>query len=119
MVMTTHTPGVQHVSHTGREAFTATTSVVGVVAALIGAWIEFWADAGTISVFGWDWTVSGLSDFWAPFLMVVGGLLAAGPMALEWIRDRDEHASPWVLSMDAVIALAGVVALVVGIIAFF
>ena len=118
MAMTTHTP-VRHVSETGREAFTATSSVVGVVAALIGAWIEFWADAGTLSIFGWDWTVSGLSDLWAPFLMVAGGLLAAAPMTFEWLRDRDNQAAPWVLGLDAVIALAGVVALVVGVIAFF
>lgn len=119
MAMTAHTPTKRQISEQNRSAYAAFAAVVGVVAGLIGAWMAFWADAGTISVFGWTWEVSGLADGWAPFLMIAGGFLAGVPMGFESVHDYDNPTPRWVVAMEMIITLAAIVSVVAGVILLF
>lgn len=98
---------------------TTILAVVGIMAAALGVWMELAPDNGILSIFGWEWNVADLSEWWAPLLMSVGGLLAAIPMGIEAIRDWDSEHSRWLIGAEALVALAGTAAVVVGIILFF
>ena len=50
-------------------------AVIGVVAAALGAWMEWGPTDGTLNLFGWTWNVADLSSLWAPFLMIAGGVI--------------------------------------------
>lgn len=104
---------------TAWHVITTIMAVVGIVAAAIGAWMEWAPVDGTITVFDWTWNVNELSDLWAPFLMIGGGILAALPMGMESIRDWDHEASPWLITGEMLIALVGVAAVVVGVVLLF
>lgn len=119
MAMTARTPTTRHMSEQNRSALAALAAVVGVVAGLIGAWMAFWADAGTMSVFGWTWEVSDLADWWAPFLMIAGGIFAGVPMGFESAHDYDGPTPRWVVAMEMVITLAAIVSVVTGVILLF
>lgn len=119
MAYAAHPETTRRLSETGWHWLTALMAVVGIVAAAIGALI-YWAPVdGTITLFNWTWNVSDLHELWAPLLLIVGGILAAVPTGIESVRDWDHEASPWLITLEMVIALIGVAACVIGIVLLF
>lgn len=112
-------PETARLSDTAWHVITAIVAVVGVVAAALGALIEYAPVNGTITIFDWTWNVSSLSELWAPFLMIGGGVAAALSMGIEAVRDWDGDASPWLVGMELLVAVAGITALVIGVVLLF
>lgn len=102
-------------SDTARHWITATVAVIGVVAAAIGTWLAYGPSDATVSIFGWTWNVADISDLWAPWLMISGGLVASLSMGWEEIRSRSD-VNPWVLALEGLVLVAGLTAAVVGVI---
>ena len=118
MAYTAH-PETRALSDTGWHVITAIPAVVGIVAAALGALIEFAPVNGAITMFGNTWNVAELSTMWAPFLMMGGGLLAAISMGYESFRDYPGEASRWLVALELLVAVAGVAALVIGFVLLF
>lgn len=110
---TTHTPDAAW------HAITALLAVVGIVAAALGAWMEWGPDNGTLTLFGWTWNVADLSNLWAPFLMIGGGVVASLSMGIESIRDWENQGNRWLVALEALVTVAGIAAVVVGIVLLF
>ncbi len=119
MAYTAHPETTDRLSDTAWHWITAFVAVVGVVAAALGAWMQWGPADGTLTLFGWSWNVANLSELWAPFLMIGGGILAALSMGTETFRDFDGEGSPWLVGLEAIVAVAGVTALVIGVILLF
>lgn len=94
-------------------------AVVGILAATLGAWMEFGPDNGTLTLFNWTWNVADISEFWAPMLMIVGGAVAAIPMGIESGRDWNSDHNRWLIAAEALVAVMGVAAIIFGIILLF
>jgi len=120
MTYTAHPETTGHLSDTTWHVITTIVAVIGVVAAGLGAWIEYGPADATMSIFSWSWAVSDLSDLWAPLLMIGGGLLATLSMGFESIRDYEhDTTSRWIVGLEALVALAGIAALVIGVVLLF
>ena len=117
--MTTGTahPTQAHPQDTGMHLTTWIASMLGLVAAAIGAWIMLAPDDGTISIFGNSWAASDLTETWGPWLLVIGGAVTAAGMTFAAVRDRQHRASWWLVSVELVAAIIGVAAAVFGIVA--
>lgn len=102
-------------SDTARHWITAILTVVGVVAVAIGTWLEYGPSDATVTVFGWTWSVADISELWAPWLMIGGGLMASFSMGWETVRARTD-ASPWILALEGLILVAGLAAAFTGIV---
>ncbi|MFZ0012933.1 MAG: hypothetical protein WAL25_02345 [Acidimicrobiia bacterium] len=102
-------------SDTARHWITAIAAVIGVVAAAVGTWLAYGPSDATVSIFGWTTNVADISDLWAPWLMIGGGLLASVSMGWEELRVRSD-ANPWVVGFEALILIAGLAAAVTGVI---
>ncbi len=94
---------------------TATLTVVGIAAVATGTWLEYGPDDGTLTLFVWTWDVADISDVWAPWLMIGGGLLASISMGWEIALARVESSS-WLTVFEGLILLAGIAAVVVGVV---
>ena len=101
------------------HATTTLLAVVGIIAAALGAWMGFGPENGTLTILDWTWNVSEVSELWAPLLMIVGGAIAAIPMGIESIRDWGSEHSRWLIAGEALIALIGVAAVIIGITLLF
>ena len=110
-------PAQAHPHDTGMHVATWIASMLGLFAAAIGAWIMLAPDDGTISVFGNSWAASDLTETWGPWLLVIGGGVAAAGMTLAAIRDRQHHASWWLVAVEILAAAIGLAAVVFGIVA--
>ena len=106
------------VSSTTRHWLTALITVIGVVAAAIGAWMAYGPDDATMRIFGWSWNVADLSELWAPWLMIGGGLFASVGMTWETYTSS-ETASDWVRALEFFVLFAGVAAMGVGLFLLF
>ena len=102
-------------SDTARHWITATFAVLGVVAAAIGTWLAYGPSDATVNIFGWSWSVADISELWAPWLMIGGGLVASLAMGWEELRARSD-ANPWVMALEGLVLIAGLAAAVVGVI---
>lgn len=109
----------RHLSDTAWHVITAIVAVVGVIAAALGAFIEFGPVDGTVSIFNWTWNIADLSSLWAPMLMIGGGLGMLVSMGYESLRDWDREAAGWLVMLEALVALIGVAAVVVGVVILF
>ena len=118
MTYTAH-PESRGLTETGRHVLTAILAVIGVVAAGFGALLEFGSVDGAVTMFGNTWNTADLSTMLAPFLMIGGGLLTAISMGYESLRDYPSEASRWLVGLELLVALAGVAALVIGIVLLF
>ncbi len=118
MAYTAH-PETRGLTDTGWHVLTAIGAVVGIVAAALGAWMEFAPVNGTITFLSNTWYVADLSTLWAPFLMMGGGLLAAISMGYESLRDWPGEASRWLVALELFVALVGITALVIGFVLLF
>lgn len=119
MTYASHPVTTSRESDTAWHVTTTIVAVVGILAVALGLWMEYWTDAGTMTLFGWTWDVADLSDLWAPLLMLVGGLLAALPMGTEAIRDWDSSHSRWLIVSEAFIGVVGLAAAILGVILLF
>ena len=111
----THPAQVHH-PDTGVHVVAWTLSLLGVFAAMIGAWIALAPDDGTISVFGNTWAASDLTSTWGPWLLIVGGGVAAVGMAVSALRDWQHEANRWLVAAEVLLAIAGVAAVITGIV---
>ena len=119
MAYATRQQAARQASSTTWHVITAILAVVGIVAAALGAWMEFGPDNGVLTLFGWTWNVADLSELWAPFLMMGGGALAALSMGVESARDWEAENSRWLVALEGLITLAGITAVVIGIVLLF
>jgi hypothetical protein len=102
----------------GEHWLSAFVAVIGLVAAAIGLWYAYGPANGTIDVLGWTASIGAAGDWVAPTLLMGGGLVTVGSMGFESIRDfRVERT--WAVGLEALVALAGLAAIVVGIIVLF
>ena len=111
--------GTSETPDTALHVTTTILAVLGIFAAVIGAWMEFGPDDGTLTLFNWTWNVAEISGFWAPLLMIVGGAVAAIPMGIESLRDWSSAHSRWLIAAEALVAAIGTAAVVVGIVLLF
>lgn len=102
-------------SDTARHWITAIGAVIGVVGAAIGAWLAYGPSDAVVNIFGWTWNVADISELWAPWLMIGGGLLASVSMGWEELRARSD-ANPWVVAFEGLILVGGLAAAVIGVI---
>jgi hypothetical protein len=119
MTYTAHPDTTRHTSDTPWHVITAILAVAGIVAAALGAWMAYGPDEGTLTLFGWTWNVADLSELWAPFLMIGGGIVAAFSMGIESARDWEADNKRWLIGLEALVTVAGMAAVAVGIILLF
>ncbi len=100
----------------GFHAIAWVLSLIGVLGAAIGTWIVAAPDDGTIDVFGRTWAAADLADTWGPWLMIVGGAIAAIGMTVAAVRDQRHAANGWLVAAQALLAVVGVAAVVAGIV---
>jgi hypothetical protein len=119
MTYTAHPRTADELSESTWHVITAIMAVAGIIAAAIGALIEFGPTDGTLTLFGWTWTVAEISELWAPLLMIGGGLVTALPMGIESTRDWSSEHARWLVTLEALAALIGIAAVVVGVVLLF
>lgn len=119
MTYTARQDVARQTSDTTWHVITAIIAVLGIVSAALGAWMYWGPEAGTLTLFGWTWNVADLSELWAPFLMIGGGLAAALSMGIETARDWESENSGWLIGLEALVAVAGITAIVIGIVLLF
>lgn len=111
----THPAQVHH-PDTGVHVVTWTLALLGVFAAMIGAWIALAPDDGTISLFGSTWAASDLTTTWGPWLLIVGGGVAGVGMTVSAMRDWQHEANRWLVAAEMLLAIAGAAAVIAGIV---
>lgn len=109
-------PAETHHPDTGLHIVAWVASMLGVLAAAIGAWIMVAPEDGTLTVNGRTWAASDLEDTWGPWLLIVGGAVAGIGMAVAAIRDWQHAANRWLVAAEAFLAIVGVAAVVAGIV---
>jgi hypothetical protein len=119
MTYTARPDVARQTSETTRHVVTTILAVAGIVAAALGAWMYWGPDAGTLTLYGWTWNVADLSELWAPFLMIGGGLVAALSMGIETYRDWEAEHNGWLIGFEGLVAVVGIAAIVIGIILLF
>lgn len=119
MTYATHHEASAQTSDAAWHAITAVLGVAGIVAAALGAWMAYGPDDGVLTIFGWSWNIADLSELWAPFLMIAGGVVAALTMGIESARDWGDENSRWMVGLEMLVAIAGMASVVIGIILLF
>ena len=119
MAYTAHPERATRVSETGWHVITGILAAIGIVAAAIGAWLEFGPDNGTLTLFSWTWNVADISTLWAPFLMIGGGLVTFATMGIESLRDWQAEARSGLVILEGLVVLVGIAAMATGIVLLF
>lgn len=119
MTYTVHPRTAPRSSEHTWHLITGVIAVLGILAAAIGAFIGFGANEGTLTLFTWTWNVADLSDVLASSLMIGGGVAAAYSMGVEAARDQTTATVGWLVTLEAIVALAGIGAVVAGILILF
>lgn len=109
-----HPVQVRH-HDTGRHVAAWAASVLGLVAAALGAYIALAPDDGTVTVNGRTWAAADLAT-WGPWLLIVGGVVAGVGMIGVAVLDQRQRASLWLVAAAGVLAVIGVVAAISGIV---
>ena len=109
-------PAEAHHPDTAVHVVTWTLSMLGILAAAIGAWITFAPEDGTITLFDRTWAAADLSEVWAPWLLIAGGGVAAIGMITSAVRDMQHGADRWLMAAEWVLAAVGIAAVVLGIV---
>ena len=103
---------------TGWHVAAWAVSMLGLVAAAIGAYIALAPDDGTVTVNGTTWAAADLAT-WGPWLLIVGGAVAGVGMIGVAVLDQRHGASPWLVAAEGLLAVFGVIAAISGIVALF
>ena len=109
----THPAEVHHFD-SAVHVVTWAASLLGVFAAAIGAWIALAPADGTISVFGRSWAASDLTSTWGPWLLIIGGGVAAVGMAASAVLDVRHGANRWLIAAELLLAVAGLGSMIAG-----
>ena len=87
--------------------------LIGAVGALIGAWMYYAPDDGTLTLFNSSWSVTEITEGWAFGLLMGGGAFLAFAFGLYAYKlyKRDSGFTPAVLTLGvlSLAALAGAV----------
>lgn len=87
--------------------------LIGAAAALIGLWMYYGPDDGTLTLFNSSWTVTDITEGWAFGLLMGGGTFLAFAFGLYGYKlyRRDRELTPAVLTLGvlSLAALAGAV----------
>lgn len=93
-------------------------AVVGLLAAAIGAWLQYAPADGVLKLFGWEWDAAELHEAWPAWLLIGGGVVTAASMTIEsahdWVAQR--RGAVWI---EAVVLAVGVAAFVTGLVVLF
>ena len=73
-------------------------SLIGVVASAVGAYIVLAPADGTVKVIAWTWRTADLVAAWAPWLLVIGGSLAAIGLTVSASRGRRQGDNGWLVT---------------------
>ena len=103
-----------HDADAGFHVVAWSISILGVLAAAIGAWILLAPDNGTITIFGSTWAASDLVDTWGPWFLMVGGGTTAIGMTVTAVRDWQNNANRWAFAAEMLLAAAGSAAMITG-----
>lgn len=85
------------------------------VVAAVGAYIQVAPTDASLTVTTKTWRPGDLVDSWAPWLLAVGGALAAVGMAASVIRSWHYLDNRWLVAGEGMLVIGGVVAMVWGI----
>lgn len=108
-----HLIRVQH-HDTGWHVAGWAASMLGLVAAAIGAYIALAPDDGTVTVNGTTWAAADLAT-WGPWLLILGGAVAGVGMIGMAVLDQRHRASPWLVAAEGLLAAIGVIAAISGV----
>ena len=100
-----------------RHWLTAALAVVGVVAGALGAWLSFGPETGTLQIFGWTWNLADISDLWASWLMIGGGLMAV--IGMGWETMSGDKTKTWVRALEGLVLGVALVVMGTGVILLF
>lgn len=89
--------------------------VVGMLTVATGLWLSSAADNGEISLIVVTVDMSGVSPLLGPWLLVIGGAVAAIAMFAATARDYNFQAVWWMVLLQAVLGFVGVAAAILGI----
>jgi hypothetical protein len=102
-------------SDPGVRAAAWLAALLGLGAALIGAYLAVAPDDGTVTVFTRTWSAAQLAEAWAPRLLTIGGLWATSVLAALSIFDARRRSDRWFAAAEAVLGGVAVAAVVAGI----
>ena len=108
-------PDRAHHPDTGVHVVASIVSVIGLAAAVIGAYIAVAPDDGSLTVVNRTWSTGDLVNTWAPWLLIAGGVFTAIGMAVSVILDRAHGASRWLVAGEVLLGAIGVGAVVDGV----
>jgi hypothetical protein len=86
------------------------------LAATIGAYVALAPDDGSLTFLWSTWTTAELVDTWAPWLLIVGGAVAAVGMTVSAISDMKRDGSKWLIGAEMVLVVGGIAAVAWGIV---
>ena len=108
-------PAHAHRSATGTHRMAWIGSILGILAAMIGAYIALAPDDGSLTFFTGTWTTGELVDTWAPWLLITGGAVAAIGLAASEISDGKNGGSGWLVGAKVLVGVFGIAAIVGGV----
>ena len=117
MAPTTH-EAVEHRTSVGEHWFTGVLAALGLAAAGIGLWYAWGPADGTIDLFGWTASIAAAPTWLAPTLLIGGGAVTMLSMGTESFRDMADRPL-WSSGLEMAVALAGLAAIVIGMIVAF
>lgn len=92
-----------------------TLGLFGLVAAAIGVWISAASSSSTLTFLFWSWRASEIADIWSPLLLIGGGAVAFVAAGAAVALNRSQLLRGWPMVVDAVLAAAGIAAVILGI----
>lgn len=108
-------PDHGHSPDIGAHVVASIVSVIGLAAALIGAYIAVAPDNGALTIVNRTWSTGDLVDTWAPWLLITGGASTAIGMAVSVVVDRAHGAGRWLVAGEVLLGAIGIAAVVGGV----
>ena len=89
--------------------------IVGLGAALVGAYLALAPENGVLTLFTESWAVRELRDVWPQALLISGGLAAMAGPGLALLAERPAQVRPGLTIAAVILAVCGAVAVGAGI----